>query len=303
MIHIAETAGRISGVLGGALLLVSCGGSGNGYDATGTFEAEEITVSAEMNGKVELFNVEDGQEVSPGEVLGNIDTLQLHLRKRQLESNLLSVRYSRPDIDIQTAPVREQLAKQKAEKERTGKLLESGAATRKQYDDMVSSISVLEGQLSAAESSLRKNIASLDAQAASLASQIAQVEDQITRCIISSPVQGTVLSRYIHAGELAVTGKPLFRVADVKNMYLRAYFTLGQLADVTLGQKVKVYADFGGGNIREYEGAVVWISDKSEFTPKSIQTADDRENLVYAVKIAVRNDGYIKIGMYGEVRL
>jgi len=161
----------------------------------------------------------------------------------------------------------------------------------------------LESQLTALQSSLQNNALSIDAQSSAISIQIAQVDDMLAKCVIASPITGTVLAKYAEAGELAVIGKPLFKVADTKRLFLRAYLTLSQLSDVKLGQKVTVYADFGGDNRREYEGTVTWISEKSEFTPKSIQTKDDRQNLVYAVKIAIANDGYVKIGMYGEIKL
>lgn len=282
---------------------VSCGNGESGFDATGIFEADEITVSSEATGRIERLDISEGSSVSRGDLLGIIDTVQLSLRKEQLVNTMRSVEYSIPDTDKQTAYLMEQIDKQKAEKARTERLLESDAATRKQYDDICSAISVLESQLDATNSSLDKNVSSLRAQAASLKAQISQIQDQIDRCRLSSPIDGTVLSLYMHEGELATPGRPLFRVADTRHMYLRAYFTLGQLSDVKIGQKVRVTADFGGDNLKEYPGTVSWISEKSEFTPRSIQTSDDRENLVYAVKIAIENDGYVKIGMYGKVVL
>lgn len=286
-----------------SIMAISCGNKSNEFDATGTFEAEEVTVSSEMSGKILSLNLQDGQKVTEDERVGIIDSIQLYLTKEQLMNNLKGLQASIPDAKAQLAALKEQLAKQKTEKARIESLYKSNAATEKQVDDINSSISVLEGQISAAQSSLQKSTSTIEAQMAALKVQIAQVDDQLKKCNISSPINGIVLSRYARKGELAVVGKPLFKVADTDNMTLKAYFTLGQLTDIKLGQKVKVCADFGGNNIREYEGTISWISDKSEFTPKSIQTKNDRENLVYAVKILVKNDGYIKIGMYGEVLL
>lgn len=285
------------------ILLNSCGPSGMSSDAAGTFEAEEITVSSEATGKIEWLDLAEGQRLQAGQAVGQIDTVQLYLQKLQLEESIMSLEGSMPDIDRQTSAMRSRLKQQLREKDRIERLLEDDAATPKDLEDIISAIEVLEGQIEAQESGLGNTIASLEGQITSARNRILQIEDQLAKCRIASPVEGTVLARYAHAGELAVSGKPLFRVADTRTMTLRAYFCLWQLKDVRIGQRVKVIADFGGDNTREYEGTVGWISDKSEFSPKSIQTKDERENLVYAVKISVGNDGYLKIGMYGEVIL
>ena len=285
------------------ILLNSCGPSGMSSDAAGTFEADEITVSSEATGKIEWLDLTEGQQLQAGQVVGQIDTVQLFLQKQQLEESIMSLEGSMPDIDRQTSAMRSRLKQQLREKDRIERLLEDDAATPKDLEDILSAIEVLEGQIEAQESGLGNTIASLEGQIASARNRKLQIEDQLAKCRIASPVEGTVLARYAHAGELAVSGKPLFRVADTRTMTLRAYFCLWQLKDVRIGQRVKVIADFGGDNTREYEGTVSWISDKSEFSPKSIQTKGERENLVYAVKISVRNDGYLKIGMYGEVIL
>ena len=282
-------------------LVVSCGKKEDGFDATGTFEATEVTVSSEASGRILAFDIMEGQEVTKDVSIGMIDTVQLYLTKLQLMKNESSVRSNRPDIDKQIASIKEQIAKQQTERARVENLLRAEAATQKQLDDIVSAIAVLESQLIALQSSLQKNASSIDAQSSAIEIQIAQMDDKLSKCRIASPVSGTVLAKYAEAGELATVGKPLFKVADTKRLYLRAYLTLSQLKDIKLGQKATVYADFGGDNLREYEGTVTWISEKSEFTPKSIRTKDDRENLVYAIKVAIVNDGYVKIGMYGSV--
>lgn len=284
-----------------AVMAASCKDGNGAATASGTFEAEEITVSAEASGKLVSFTVREGQEVSEGQVLGQIDSLSLYLNKELLEQNIAALETGKPDVEAQIGVMKARLENGRHELDRFSRLLESDAATRKQYDDAEASVSVLEKQIEATESSLNSNIASIDAQIAGLKIQIAQAEDMLSKCRIVSPVDGTVLSKYAHEGELASAGKPLFKVADLEHVFLRAYFTSGQLKDISLGQDVKVTADFGGGKVREYPGKIVWISAKSEFTPKSIQTDDDRENLVYAVKVAVENDGYIKIGMFGKV--
>ena len=290
-------------ILGCVCLLLACGKKQNDFDAMGTFEATEVTVSSEASGRIMAFDVMEGAEVKRNEKVGLIDTVQLYLSKLQLMKNESAVRSNRPDIGKQIASVKEQIAKQKTERIRVENLLKAEAATQKQLDDIVSATAVLESQLAALQSSLQNNASSIDAQSSAIAIQIAQVEDMLSKCMITSPITGTILAKYAEAGELAVVGKPLFKVADTKHLFLRAYLTLTQLSDVKLGQKVKVYADFGGDNRREYEGTITWISEKSEFTPKSIQTKDDRQNLVYALKIAITNDGYVKIGMYGMLML
>ena len=282
-------------------LFSACGNRQHNFDATGSFEATEVIVSSEAAGRILSFDITEGKEVAAGEKVGVIDSLQLYLSKLQLMKSISSVESNKPNVSTQVAAIREQLLKQQTERTRVENLLKSEAATQKQLDDINSAIVVLERQLTAQLSTLNNSVSSINAQSSALEIQIAQIEDRLSKCIIQAPIAGTVLAKYTEAGELATIGKPLFKVADMKHVFLRSYFTSGQLADIKLGQTVRVFADFGGDNRREYRGTITWISDKSEFTPKSIQTKKDRENLVYAVKIAVENDGYIKIGMYGEV--
>lgn len=293
----------ILGVAGFLLICKSCGKKQNDFDAMGTFEAMEITVSSEASGKILSLELTEGQEIVKDISVGIIDTVQLYLSKLQLMQNASAVRSNRPDIGKQIASVKEQIVKQQTERVRVENLLKAQAATRKQLDDIVSAIAVLETQLAALQSSLQNNALSIDAQSSAIDIQIAQVEDKLSKCVISTPISGMVLAKYAEAGELAVVGKPLFKIADTKRLFLRAYLTLSQLSEVQLGQAVKVYADFGGDNRREYAGTVTWISEKSEFTPKNIQTKDDRQNLVYAIKVSITNDGAVKIGMYGELKI
>ena len=229
--------------------------------------------------------------------------MQLYLTRQQLLMTEKSVLDNRPDVAGQLEVMEEQLRKLAAEKDRVSRLLADGAATRKQMDDIISQEAVLEKQLAAQRSSLDNSVSSLDAQSAGIRMQVAQIDDQLSKCRIISPVSGTILTKYSEAGEFAAAGRPLFKVADLDRVYLRAYLTSAQLAGVSLGQKVKVYSDYGGNNVREYDGTITWIAGQSEFTPKNIQTEDERENLVYAVKVAVENDGYIKLGMYGGLVL
>lgn len=284
------------------MLAVSCGNEAE-FDAQGTFEATEVVVSAEAMGKILDFSVEEGTSVVAGEVVGAIDSVQLHLQRKQLTAQQSALLASRPNVKAQVASLKEQIAKQRSELQRVNNMLRDGAATTKQRDDIEAQIRVLESQLSATLSTLDKNTATINENAAALEAQIAALDDRIAKCRIVSPVSGTVLVKYAEAGELATAGKPLMKVADLENIYLRAYFTSDQLSKINLGDKVTVTADFGGDERYDYEGQIAWISSESEFTPKTIQTKESRANLVYAVKIAVENDGRLKIGLQGEVKL
>lgn len=283
-------------------LAMSCGTEAE-FDAQGSFEATEVVVSAEAAGRILWFDAEEGTAVEPGARIGQIDTLQLDLQRRQLEAQQAALLASRPDIRAQAAALREQIAKQERELTRVQNLLRDGAATTKQRDDIEAQIRILQSQLSAALSSLDKSTVTIDGNAAVVKAQIAALDDRITRCRIASPIAGVVLTKYAETGELAAVGKPLLKVADQEHLYLRAYFTSEQLAAIRVGDAVTVTADFGGDQRYDYEGRITWISPESEFTPKTIQTRDSRANLVYAAKIAVQNDGRLKIGLAGEVRL
>ena len=284
------------------LLIASCGKESE-FDAQGTFEATEIIVSAEATGRILCFDVEEGSTVEAGNIVGAIDSIQLHLQRRQLIAQQSALLSSRPDVKKQVASIREEIAKQKSELARVENMLRDGAATQKQYDDIGAHIRILEGALEAALSTLDKNTSSINGNSVAIEAQIAALDDRIAKCRINSPVSGTLLVKYAQAGELASPGKPLMKVANLDEIFLRAYFTSEQLADITLGDAVTVIADFGGDERYSYEGRITWIASESEFTPKSIQTRDSRANLVYAVKIAVKNDGRLKIGLAGEVKL
>lgn len=287
----------------GAIALASCGDGKKEYDATGTFEATEVTVSAEQNGALLQFDVNEGDKISMGQRVGLIDTVQLYLKARQIGATKLVYASQRPDMGKQVAATRQQLAKAREEYNRFAGLVKEGAANRKNLDDARSQVQVLERQLEAQLSALNTSTNSLNAQMGTTDAQKLQVADQLKKCHILTPIAGTVLEKYAEQGEYATIGKPLFKMADIDHMYLRAYITSAQLKSVKIGQQVKVFADYGNNEKREYQGKVTWISAKSEFTPKTILTDDERADLVYAVKIAVKNDGYVKIGMYGEVKL
>ena len=282
-------------------LFSACGNGAPKYDATGTFETTEVLVSAEASGRLLYFDIEEGMLLKAGEEVGVVDTVQLYLKKLQLEASLKSVEEQRPDILKQVAATKEQISAAQRELNRVANLLKVGAANQKQLDDAEDQLEVLRKQLVAQNSTLSNSHQSLTWQSSSVGIQVAQVEDQLKKCHITSPITGTVLAKYAEAGELTAMGTPLFKVADTEQMYLRAYITSEQLSQVKLGQKVTVFSDYGTDEHKQYPGVVTWISDTSEFTPKTILTKNERANLVYAVKIAVHNDGLLKIGMYGGV--
>ncbi len=286
-----------------ALALAACSNENGKYDITGTFEATEVTVSAEGTGRLMSFTLEEGDQIAAGTQVGLIDTVQLALKARQFGATEESIANQRPDIQAQIAATKQQIAKAEKEAKRQQNLLNDNAGTQKQLDDALNQVSVLKQQLKAQMSTLDNSTKALNSQMNATAIQREQILDQLGKCHIVSPIAGTIIEKYAEQGEFAATGKPLFKVADLSNMYLRAYITSVQLKDVKLGQKVKVWSDSGDDNRQSYDGVITWISSRSEFTPKTILTDDARADQVYAVKIAVKNDGYLKIGMYGEVAL
>lgn len=284
------------------VLLASCGKGEKAYDATGTFEATETTVSAEQSGTLVRFDVSEGDEISLGKEVGLIDTTQLWLKIQQMGATKAVYRSQRPDMEKQIAATRQQLAKARQDEQRYKELVADGAAPSKMLDDATSQVAVLQKQLDAQISMLNTQLSTLDSQASTVDVQVSQLRDQLQKCHVVTPIAGTVLEKYVEQGEFVATGKPLFKMASVQRMYFRAYVTSAQLQNIKVGQQAKVYADYGDGQKKEYEGTVTWISSRSEFTPKTILTDDERADLVYALKVAVKNDGYIKIGMYGEVK-
>ena len=247
------------------------------------------------------LNLQEGDRLEAGAVLGYVDSMQLYLRKKQLEAGLRSVDIRKPDIRKQIASLEQQIAVARSEQQRMENLVKAKAGNQKQVDDIVNNIKVLQKQLDAQYSTLHKTTSGADAEAESIVYQIMQLDDQLQKSRIVNPQSGTVLVKYAEPGEVTAAGKPLYKIADTDLLYLRAYPTAEQLTQLKLGQRVRVFADFGEKGQKEYPGTITWISEKSEFTPKGIQTKNERANLVYAVKIAVRNDGYLKIGQYGEV--
>ena len=312
------------------LVLASCGKKEKEFDATGTFEATEVTISAKSTGELEMFNLTEGQTLEAGIQVGNIDVTQLTLKKNelatassqlaankeQLRSNRRATDSKQLDLQKQVASLKQQIANAQRERQRFTELVKDGAVPRKQLDDINYQISVLEKQLSATTDQLAATNRSLAEQSAGIGAQIsgieaqqqginvqqAQLDDQIANATVRTPIRGTVLEKYVEQGEFVSVGKPLFKMADVDNMFIRAYVTSAQLQNIKVGQACKVFADYGDGKKKAYEGTISWISSRSEFTPKTILTDDERADLVYAVKIAIKNDGFVKIGMYGEVK-
>ena len=295
---------------------VACNNSEKTYDATGIFEATEITVSAQASGEVQQFDITEGQSLEAGAQVGQIDTYQLvqklgelEAAKQQIYANDAATESRQLDLNKQLATLQQQIVHAQRERQRFAELVRDGAVPRKQLDDLNDQISVLQRQMAATSDQLRSNNAAFAEQSKGLQAQIKgveaqqrQLERQIQNATIIVPKGGVVLEQFVEAGEFVGVGKPLFKLAQMNHVYLRAYVTSAQLKSVMLGQKVKVYADYGGGQQQEYGGKVTWISSRSEFTPKTIVTDDERADLVYAVKIAIKNDGRVKIGMYGEVK-
>ena len=292
---------KIIAMAGVALVLNACGRKERQYDATGVFEATETTVYAEQTGALLTFNVEEGDTVGRNREVGLIDTTQLWLKMKQAEAMKSVYQSQKPEQEKQIAVTRQQLAKAKQDQQRYKELVADGAAPAKMFDDANSQVEVLQRQLDAQLSSLRVNTNALDKQMAATDVQAEQLRDQIRKCHILVPAKGTVIEKYVERGEFVSAGKPLFKMADTENMFIRAYVTSAQLENIKTGQKATVFADYGNGGKKEYEGRVTWISSRSEFTPKTILTDDERADLVYAVKVAIKGDGYVKMGMYGEV--
>jgi HlyD family secretion protein len=289
-------------IISTVLLLAACTGNDNLYDASGTFEATEVIVSAEASGLIKTLNLEEGEALQAGQYIGAIDSVQLYLSKKQLQAQIQAVLSKRPDVATQIAALQEQLKQAHREQQRITNLLKADAATQKQLDDANAQVAIINKQIEGQRSSLRITSASLSEETLPLTVQIEQLNDQLEKCRVVNPIAGTVLTKYAESNEMAASGKPLYKIADLSEIILRAYITGDQFAQVKLNQQVHVLVDAQDGNYTTYTGTVVWISDKAEFTPKTIQTKDERANLVYATKIKVKNDGKLKIGMYGEVK-
>ncbi len=287
--------------LSSLLVLSSCKSDKASFDASGSFEAEEILISSEANGTIKELTIEEGQTLKAGQYIGYIDSVQLYLKKKQLEAQISAVLSKKPNVAVQLASLQEQLKTAEKEQKRISNLVKADAATTKQLDDINASIELIKKQTEAQRSSLDISSEGIGKETVPLSIQVEQVNDQLRKCRIINPVNGTVLSKYAHANEIAAQGKPLYKIADLSTIILRAYITGDQLPQLKLNQQVTVHTDDGKGGFKKAKGTVTWINDKAEFTPKTIQTKDERANMVYAVKVMVKNDGSYKIGMYGEL--
>jgi len=284
-----------------AIFMFSCNNKENDFDASGSFEAVETILSAETNGQILQLNVEEGQQLEAGQKVGFIDSTQLAINKMQLRQNEKAILSGRPQIQIQTESLKRQLDNAILDRNRTEKLVKGGVASQKQLDDINSKVAALQAQIKAQKSSLETTNENLTQQGNTVEVQLKGIEDQLSKSVIVNPIKGTVLAKYAEQYEMAVIGKPLYKIANLETLDLRAYITGTQLPQIKIGQQVKVRIDQGEKKYKEYQGTIAWISNKSEFSPKTIPTKDERANLVYAIKVRVKNDGYLKIGMYGEV--
>ena len=281
-----------------AIILISCNKNSEKADAYGNFEATEITVSSESNGKIEFLNVEEGAQLIKGSLVGLIDTLQLHYNREQLKASIETVQSKSTSVLSQINVLNEQLKTAKIEQTRIQNMYAENAATKRQIDEIDGKVKVIEKQIS----SVQTQNAPILNEIKSIKVQIEKLDDQIKKSKISNPVDGTVLTKYAEPSEITAFGKPLYKIANLNEMELRVYVTETQLAQIKIGQKVTVAID-ADNDTKKYEGNITWISAQAEFTPKVIQTKEERANLVYAVKVAVKNDGSLKIGMPAEVWL
>ncbi len=274
-----------------------------------------MIVSSELNGKILSLNINEGDTVSSGRVVGTVDAEGISLQKEQVEASISSLGDKTADVGPQVQLLQNQLAVQQSqlsnllhEKKRIENLISQDAATGKQLDDISAQIDVVKKQMTVTQQQIAVQRSNVSTQNRSILSEnkplqkrVAQLNDQLKRADVVNPINGTVLTKYAEAGELTAAGKALYKIADLTVMKLRAYVTGDQLSQIKLGQQVKVLVDDGKDKYKELPGTITWISDKAEFTPKTIQTKEERANLVYAIKIDVKNNGYLKIGMYGEV--
>lgn len=285
------------------LLAAGCGNREIEFDACGQIDATDVTISAESSGRILSLDIEEGDKLTAGQMLGAIDSVQIWLQKKELQERKDGAKARIVDIESQIAPSLAQLENLRKDHERFAALLSKDAGTRKQLEDNESQIAVLEGQIAAQRQTYGQNNDATMSEIGMYDVQIAQREDQLSKCRIMSPINGTVLTKYAEAGETVVSGKALFKIADMDRLFVRAYFTTAQLASLAVGDKVTVIPDDGTNSPKEYEGTVTWISDEAEFTPKNIQTRDERADMVYAVKVSIENDGNLRLGMYAYVKI
>ncbi len=284
------------------LFCFACKNKDSEPDATGTFQATETIISAETAGKILAFSAEQGQELMPGQNVGFIDSTQIYLSTKQVEQNIKAMLRGRPDIQVQVEALKRELSGAESDASRIENLVKAEAASQKMLDDARSRVSVIRSKIDAMQSSLGTSSGTINEQAEALQVQLASLKDQLKKCRIINPLKGMVLETYARAFEMTAPGKPLYRIADLSQLELKAYITQDQISSLKLGQDLKVLVDNGKDDYKSYTGKLTWINDNAEFTPKTIQTKNERANLVYAVKVLVKNDGYLKIGMYGELK-
>jgi len=280
-----------------SVLMFSCSGNNEKSDAYGNFEATEIIISAETSGRIVRFDLEEGQELKAGQDVGLIDTTDLYLKTEQLRAQKKAVATRAPGVAAQIQVQLQQKANLETEKARIDKMFQDKAATRKQVDDIKGALDLVDRQIA----SIKTQQSGIVEEMEVVQKQIAVTREALGKCKIINPINGTVLVKYAETGELALPGKSLYKLADLSNMELRVYVSGDQLPAIKIGQKVQVLLDKDLKTNQSLDGVVSWISQKAEFTPKIIQTKEERVNLVYAIKIKVPNDGRIKISMPGEV--
>ncbi len=280
-----------------AILLASCNGNEDKSDAYGNFEAEEVTISAKASGEIMAFSLEEGDLLRAGQQIGWIDTTDLSLKKAQLIAQRNAIGAKIPSFDAQIAVYEQQRKNLHRDLERINKMYDEGAATQKQVDDLNGQVDVLNKQIEAVKS---QQVA-IYSEMETISKSIAQVEESIRKAIIKNPEKGTVLTKYVEQNELATIGKPLYKIANLDELKLKVYVSGNQLPNIKIGQEVEVLIDKTKTENKILQGKIIWISESAEFTPKIIQTKEERVNLVYAVKVLVKNDGSLKIGMPGEV--
>lgn len=300
-----------------SFLIIGCNGNGNGFDASGTFEADEVVVSSSANGKILFFNLDEGSVLAKDSVVALVDPTGLSLQKEEVEATIQALGQQTLDVNPQIKLLNDQMTVQQSqlnnllhEKNRIENLIKLDAATGKQLDDINAQIDVVNKQMAVTQQQINVQKNAVGTQNRGILSQqkpmekkAAQLADMLNKTNIRNPIQGTVITKYAEAGEITTMGKPMYKIADLSELNLRAYVTGRQLPKIKLNQPVKVMIDDGAKKYKEYSGFIIWISDKAEFTPKTIQTKEERANLVYAIKVKVKNDGYLKIGMYGEMKL
>jgi HlyD family secretion protein len=298
------------------IALFGCTGSNIKFDAQGVFESEEVMVASELPGKLVFFDINEGDSLAQNQIVAKIDTTNLVLQKAQLAASINALGQKLMDVAPQVALLKDQIEVQNAqlknlqfEKNRVENLLKSDAATKKQYDDIVFQIESLEKQIQVTKQQIKVQQSSVGTQNRSVLSEgdplqkrMDQVQDLINKSQIVNPISGVVLTTYARTGEIVGAGKPLYKIANLETLTLRVYVTGDQLSSIKIGQSVKVLVDKNKDDYTELTGKIAAIASKAEFTPKTIQTKDERANLVYAVKVLVKNDGLLKIGMYGEVK-